>query len=211
MLPVNRDSASSVYLQVRVALLNDPLFAPSAATLLCCDCTASDWQNSQAVRNSYWTSSNPNRCRCSCTVGAVCVRVRFKLSHFPLPTVFSNYAVIDGGIDWELYLCVVTGAFSHRPIVAGAFVVMRSFSLYKQTMSSWPRSRLVLRPTNLLYHLLLSSDDLKATCNRRSWALSQIRCIFWFLWQKIAVWYGSPFLPKHSLDNKKILCHKKKS
>lgn len=37
MLPVNRDSASSVYLQVRVDLLNDPLFAPlqqrcSAAT-----------------------------------------------------------------------------------------------------------------------------------------------------------------------------------
>lgn len=38
MLPVNRDSTSSVYLQVRVALLNDPLFAPlqqccSAATV----------------------------------------------------------------------------------------------------------------------------------------------------------------------------------
>lgn len=81
-------------------------------------------------------SSNPNKCRCSCTVGAVCVCVSFKLSHFPLPILFSNYAVIDAGIDRELYPCVVTGAFSHRPIVAGAFAIMRSFSFYKQTMSS---------------------------------------------------------------------------
>lgn len=45
----------------------------------------------------------------------------FKLPHFPLPILFSNYAAVDAGIDRELYPCVVTGPFSHRPIVTGAF------------------------------------------------------------------------------------------
>lgn len=94
-------------------------------------------------------------------VHVVCVCVCLKLSAFPLPILFSSYVVISVCIDRGLYPCVVTGAFSHRLSAVGsrASVMMRYFHSIK---ASWPCLHLTLRCTNVLYHLSMPLNDLKA-------------------------------------------------
>lgn len=110
------DTASSIYLlQVWGAILIDPLF--TCLRLLYGGETCSH------------TALNLRGSKCFCWFGltglsslmhrfSLCLFVRLQWARLPLPILFSGYIVVRAGIDLELCLCVVTGAFSHRLVAA---------------------------------------------------------------------------------------------
>lgn len=88
-------------------------------------------QVSHLCRNfrSDWTSAKLSTLARADSEGVL------RLSLSPLLKPFCSYAVVSAGIDRELDLCALTRAVWHRPILSVAFVITRSFSLYKQMES----------------------------------------------------------------------------